>query len=220
MTLLSLFIIFLAVISGASFYETLAVRVLATLAVVTTLMLWLGSRYAAYALAIFFFAALIGGWLPFDDPDTHTILGSTTRGMLSVMFLFGGYQWWTNAMPFTTAQSEELERERSQVGEWIGILKSSKKTDQVVEFSTKSFFRGYWTYRLLNTGSYWVVARFKSGSMARILDCRVLGIDAVRVKDQPEGKLSVEMGDRGIQEVEISAVMRTRFLRSASANTD
>jgi hypothetical protein len=218
LTLVSLFFVLLAIISEAAFYETVAVRVLAMLAVATTVMLWRNSRYAVYALAIlfFFFAVLYGGWL-FDDPDSHTLLGSTTGTVVSAVFLFIGYRWWSTATPFIAAQSEGLKRERSQMGEWIRVLKSSEGTDDVVEFSIRSFLRGYWTYRLLNTKSCWVIARFKTGNMARLLGCRVLGLDAVHVTNQPGGKLHVEMGDRSIQDVEISADMRDRLLHFVAA---
>jgi drug/metabolite transporter superfamily protein YnfA len=219
MTILSLFFVLLAVISGASFYETVAVRVLAMLAVVTTAMLWKGSRYAAYALAILVFAVLIGAWLPFDDPDSHTMLGATANVVGYAILLFGGYRWWTNGLPFITAQSAELEMERSQVREWVKVLNSSEGTDKVIEFSSKSFVRGYWTYRLLNTGFCWLIAKFKTGNMDRLRGCRVLGLDAVHVTNQPGGKLHIVMGERTIQGVEISAVMRDRLSHLVSVKS-
>jgi hypothetical protein len=219
LTILSLFVVLLAMISEASFNETLAVRVLAALAVVTTILLWRGSLFAVYGVAVLFFAILVGSWLPFDDPDSHTLLGSTTRAVVSAMILFAGYRWWTNAMPFIAAQSKGLDNERSKVAEWMRALNSSNESKQLVEFSTKSFLRGYWTFRLLNTGSCWATARFKTGKMGRILDFRVLGLNAVHVTEQPPGQLNVEMADRLIQAVEISGEMRDRLLHSVSVKS-
>ena len=60
-TFVAAFMVLLAVVSKAPFYETLAVSILAILAVVTTIMLWMRSRYAVCALAVLFFATVIAG---------------------------------------------------------------------------------------------------------------------------------------------------------------
>jgi len=219
LTILSLFGIFLAVESEASFNETLSVRVLVMLAVVITILVWRGSRFAVYGIAVLYFAILVGSWLPFDDPDSYTLLGSTTRAMVSAMILFAGYRWWTNAMPFIAAQSKDLYKERSKVAEWNSALKSSHESNQLVELSTKSFLRGYWTYRLLNTGFCWASAKFKTERMDRILDFRVLGLNAVRLTEQAPGQLSIEMADRLIQEIQISGEMRDRLLHSVDVKS-
>jgi hypothetical protein len=218
-TILSLFFVFLAVISGASFNETLAARLLAALAVVAAVLLWQDSRFAVYGIAVLFFALLVGVWLPWDDPDFHTFFGSTERDAISAMICFAGYRWWTNAMPFIAAQSKSFDNERSKVMEWIKMLNSSNESNQLIEFSVKSFFHGYWTYRLLYTGSCWATAKFKTGKMHRILDLRVLGSDAIHVREQPQGQLSVQMANRLIHEVEISNVMRDRLLHSMSVKS-
>lgn len=218
MTILSVFVVLLAMISEASFNETLAVRVLAMLAVLATILLWRGSRFAVYGMTLLFFAILAGSWFFLNDPDSHTMLGSTSKVVESAIILLVGYGWWTKSAPFIAAQSKDLDKERSQVAAWLGALKSSDESDHLVEFSTKSFLRGYWTYRLLNTGSCWATARFKTGNVSRILDFRVLGLNAVHVTEQPSGQMNVELADRLIQEVEISGVMRDRLLHSASVN--
>jgi hypothetical protein len=214
-TLVTAFIVLLAVISGASFKETIATRALAIIAVAAVFMLWLRSRYAPYALALLFSAIVMGAWT-FDDPDYHTVLGSTTRVMISAIVLFVAYRWWTNAMAFDAAHSKQLETECSQVQEWMKILKSSTKTDQVIEFSVRSFWSGYWTYRLLNTGTCWVIAKFKVRNVRRLLGCRVHRLDAVRATYRAGEKLLVKVGDESIQNVEISTDMRDRLLHFIS----
>ncbi len=215
MTLVTSFIVLLAIISGASFKETIATRALAIIAVAAAFMLWLRSRYAPYALALLFSAIAMGAWT-FDDPGYHTVLGSTTRVMVSAMVFFAAYRWWTNAMAFDAAHSKQLEKERSQVQEWLKVLKFSTKTDQVIEFSVRSFWSGYWTYRLLNTGTCWVIAKFKVRNVRRLLGCRVHRLDAVRATDRVGEKLLVKMGDQSIQNVEISTDMRDRLLHFIS----
>lgn len=218
LTILSIFFVLLAIISGASFDETLAVRVLAVLAVVTTILLWRASRFASYGVAVFCFVILVGSWLPFDNPDAHTLLGLTARAVVSTMILLVGYRWWTNGMPFIAAHAEGLAEERAKVAAWLKALKSINESNQFVEFSTQSFLQGYWTYRLLNTGSCWAIAKSKTRKMDRLLGFRVLALDAVHVTELPTGKMRVEMANFPIQDVEISNEMRDRLLQLADAN--
>lgn len=217
LTILSLFFILLAVISGASFSEMLAVRVLAVIAVITTILLWLESRIAVYGMALLFFGVLAGSRFFWDDPDSHTLLGSTANIVTSAMILVAGYGWWTNATPFTSAHSKALDSERIEAAEWLGVLKSSNASDQLVEFSTKSFVRGYWTYRLLNTGSCWASAKFKTGKMNRLLDFRIFALNAIRVAERGAGQLDVDIPGRVIRDVELSNGMRDRLLRLVGA---
>jgi len=210
------FVVALAVFAGASSDEMVAVRVLAVLLVLTTILVWQSSRYALLALAVLSFAFLVGIWLPFDDPDLHTLLGSTTRYVCSVMFAFAGYRWWTNGMPFIAARSKELDQERSQVRAWINELKGSEQTDRVVQFSTGSFWTGYWTYRLLKTRSFWVIARFKRAKTSRLMACQVLELGAVHIDDANAGKVDIQMGNRSISRIDLSRDVHERLLRLAS----
>lgn len=215
LTILSLSGLLLSITSEASFSETLLVRLMTGHAIVTTILVWLRSRFAVYALLILYFLVLAVLWLLLDDPDSHTVLGSTARAIVSALVLFAGYRWWITAKPFIAAQSKDLDNERSKVAEWSSALKSPHEAHQLVEFSTKSFVRGYWTYRLLNTGYCWAFAKFKTGKMDHILDFRVLGSDAVHVTESPPEQLNIELAHRLIQGIQISDEMRDRLLRSA-----
>lgn len=212
-TFVAAFIVLLAVSSAASFYETATVRILAILAVVTTIMLWMRSRYAPGALAVLLFATVIAGSFITDDPDANTLLGSTSRYVGFALLLFVGCRWATNAMPFIAAHSEGLENERCQVKGWIKILISPCRTDPVAEFSTKSFWTGYWTYRLLDAGHCWVVAKFKTRNTGRLLQCRVRERGAVRVAESVDRELSIAMGDTSVSPVEASPEMRELLLK-------
>lgn len=212
-TFVAAFMVLLAIISAASFYETTTVRILSMLAVVTTIMLWMRSRYAPGALAVLFFAIVIAGSFIADDPDAHTLLGLASAYVGFVILLLGGYRWATNAMPFIAAHSKGLENERCQVEGWIKILISPGRTDPVAEFSTKSFWTGYWTYRLLDAGSCWVIAKFKTRNTGRLLQCRVRERGAVRVAESVDRKLSIAMGDTSVSPVEASPEMRELLLK-------
>lgn len=212
-TFVAAFVVLLAVVSEASFYETSVVSILASLAVVTTIMLWMRSRYAPGALAVLLFATVIAGSFITDDPDAHTLLGSTSRYVGFALLLFAGYRWATNAMPFIAAHSEGLENERYQVGNWIKILTSPGRTDPVAEFSTKSFWTGYWTYRILDAGSCWVIAKFKTRNTGRLLQCRVRVRGGVRVAESADRELSITMGDTSVSPVEASPEMSELLLK-------
>jgi hypothetical protein len=215
-TCLSGFGILLAINSEASYRETLAVRALATLAVVTTTMLWLKSRYSLYAMEMVFFGTLSAGLFLFDDPDNHTLLGASAQFAGVGMLFWGGYRCWANAKPFADAHGSGFENERSQVRHWMDVLNSPEHADHTVDFTAKSFRTGYWTYRLLNTGSCWLVEKFKMGNLSRLLDCRVRELGTVRVVNQSEGKLSILLGDQLVSDVHVTPDMLDRLSRLAS----
>ena len=205
--------VFLASFSQASPYETAAVWMAAFLVVVTALLVWRKSPYSAFAVAILCFAFAIAGWF-FRDPDDRTHLGSIVSSLGSAYFLVVGYGWLTSAMPLISAASKEFENERLLVTRWTETLRSSRQWVQIIEFSSKSFARGYWTYRLMNTGYCWMIARYKTGNMNRWLSYRVLSLEAVHVTDRPKEKLCIRLGNREVKEVDISADMRGRLRTS------
>lgn len=112
------------------------------------------------------------------------------------------------------AHDERFDKERSQVGQWLADLKYGDRSGQVIEFSVKSFWNGYWTYRLLNLGNCWAVAKFKSGNLRGLVDYRVRGPDCVTVIEQPNGKMRIEIAGRFIGNVDTSPECRNRLLRS------
>jgi len=176
-------------------------------------MLWMLSRYAPGALAVLLFATVIAGSFIADDPDAHTLLGLVSAYVGFAILLLAGYRWATNALPFIAAHSKGLENERYQVEDWIKILTSPGRTDPVAEFSTKSFWTGCWTYRLLDAGSCWVVAKFKTRNTGRLLQCRVRERGAVRVAESAGRELSIAMGDISVSPVEVSPDMRELLLK-------
>jgi hypothetical protein len=216
-TFFSIVIVLLAMVSGASFNETMLIRMMAVLAIMATVMLWLNSPYSAYGMSSLFFALLLGAWLV-NSTDDHTFLGFTSRTILSVWFFYRGYRWWTNAKPLMDAHSKALEKERFQIQQWIRVLKTAG-TSQIIKFSTKSFWSGYWTYRLLNIGSYWLIAKFKIGKIERLLSCRVQELGVVHIADQSERKLAIEIGEHTIHNVDVSQDMLARLLQSVSAKS-
>jgi hypothetical protein len=218
LSILSLFCLLLAFGSEASFRETLNFWVFVIIAVVTSIMIWQRWAYAPYGLSILNFCGAIGILLQSNDDYSHTLLGSARDRLLFVLFVSAGAAWWKNAASFIAAQSEEIEKERRQVGRWLADLKYPERSEAIVEFSERSFWTGHWTYRLLDTGHYWAIAKFKLGNLRRLADFRVQEKGAVHVMDQGGEKLRIEIASRPIWIAEIAPDMRNRLLLSVNEN--
>jgi len=218
LTILSLILLLLAFGSEASFRETLDVWVFVIIAVVTTVMIWQRWCYALYGLSILNFCGAIGILLQSNEEYSHTFLGSMRDRLLFVLFVSAGAAWWKNAAPFVAAQSEELEKERCQVGQWLADLKYRERSEAIVEFSERSFCTGHWTYRLLDTGHYWAIAKFKIGNIRRLANFTIQKREAIHVTDQRGEKLKIEIAGRPIWAAEVSPDMRDRLLNLANEN--
>ncbi|HLZ52328.1 MAG TPA: hypothetical protein VKP61_16385 [Candidatus Acidoferrum sp.] len=204
----------LALGSQASLSETFAVWMYVSVAAVTVIMLLRHWCYAAYGLSILNFLAAIGILKYSKDDYFHTFLGSTTNEFFLLWFVVNGYSWWRAAAALVAAHDERFDKERSQVGQWLADLKYGDRSGQVIEFSVKSFWNRYRTYRLLNLGNCWAVAKFKSGNLRGLVDYRVRGPDCVTVIEQPNGKMRIEIAGRFIGNVDTSPECRNRLLRS------
>jgi hypothetical protein len=218
MVFLTVTALLIALGSQASFSETLAVWTFALIAVVTVIMLMRHWCYATYGLSILNFLAAIGILKYSNDDYSHTFLGSTTNQFFLVWFVANGYGWWKTAAPFVAAHADSFEKERGQVGQWLADLKYGDRSGQVFEFSVKSFWNGYWTYRLLNLGKCWAVAKFKFRNLRGLVEYRVREPDGVTVMEQANGKLRIEIAGRSIRDVDASLELRNRLLRSVGEN--
>jgi len=213
-TIVSVFCVWLGCISTASPGETLGVWLAAILTAMTAVMLWMKSRSAPFAMTLLFVAVLIAPWLVADnEPDIHTALGLTSQYFVSAIIFIIGYRWPFIAVPFIEGNAESLESERRQVGQWVRMLSVPGYKDPVVEFSTTSFVNGHWTYRLLDVGTWWAVAKFKTRNTERPLELRVLEKNAVRPTIDSEGHLNIELGSTLISNVTVSSDMRERLLQ-------
>lgn len=202
----------LALGSQASPSETLEVWTFALVGVVTVIMLLLHWCYAAYGVSMLNFLAAIEILKYSNYTYWHSFLGSTTNQMFLVWFLSNGYGWWKAAAPFAAAHDESFDKERRQVGQWLADLKYGDRNHQVIEFSAKSFWNGYSTYRLLDLGNCWAVARFKFNNLRGLAEYRVRNPDAVTVSEQPNGKLKIGIAGCFIRDVTASSEFRNRLL--------
>jgi hypothetical protein len=208
----------LAVGSQASFSETIVVWTVALIAVVTFIMLKQHWCYATYALSILNFLAAIGILKYAKDDYSHTFLGSFTNQFFLVWALANGYGWWKTGAHFVAAHAGSFDKERGQVGQWLADLKYGDRSGRVLEFSVKSFWNGYWTYRLLNLGKCWAVAKFKFRNLRGLVEYRVREPNGVTVTEQSNGKLRIEIAGRSIRDVDTSLELRNRLLRSVGEN--
>lgn len=70
------------------------------------------------------------------------------------------------------------------------------RLSELVEFPSGSFWTGYWTYRILNTGSHWFIAKFKKGS-SKVAELRVHSVDELAIRQNERGKWDIEVSDKG-----------------------
>ena len=213
MVFVTVFILLLAVGSQASPSETLAVWTFGLIGVVTVIMLLLRWCYAAYGVSILNFLAAIEILTMYsNDRYSHTFLGSTTNQFFLVWGLLNGYAWWKAAAPFVAAHDGSFDEERGKVGQWLAHLKSGDRNGHVIEFSARSFWNGYWTYRLLALEDCWAVAKFKFRNLRGLVTYRIRKPDAVTVFEQPNGKWRIGIAGRFIPDADVSPEFRNRLL--------
>jgi hypothetical protein len=214
MIFVSGFVVLLAIESEASFYETLSVRVLAVLAALTTVLLWFRWRYSVHAWTVVFFAVGIGSVL--FDRHSHTVLGWSAKLVYVLAFAVWGYELCRKAMPFAVVNAKGWEQESSKAQQWLNTVRRGENAEQVLEFSTGSFWTGYCTYALLNTGYCWVIAKFKTGNRRRLLEYRIREAGAVRVTRLSGETLGIKIGNHAIRHIKATPNMHARLSRLAS----
>jgi hypothetical protein len=104
------------------------------------------------------------------------------------------------------ANSDGFRDERDRVEKWKKLL-GAENEPQVVEFPAGDFATGYWTYRILDAGAYWVVAQFKRGTK-RLKSCHVYDLSGITFTRMASGKWQVNIsssssGTKSFAEIEI-----------------
>jgi len=194
---LALFFCFLGFISEAPRVETIAVLVSAAMAATASVMLYVRSRYALHASALLFLAVGIGSFWFFDN-HSHAPIRWLARFLYSAGFLSIAFSLWRNGSQFAMVQGRGWETERTQVRNWLSNLQSWNPSIPVAEVATGSFWKGYFTYKLLNCGNCWAYAKFKTGS-DRALEYRVLALASVAVLVANSEQLQLQIGKRLIR---------------------
>ncbi len=211
--LISLLCIMLASLSEAPRQETLLVTVLAATGVATSITLWLNWRYKLYSIAIFCLAFAVMNVLSHDHPPHHTIMGWVAGQSLTFLFTYYGIGACVIARRYAIVNGGEWKNQKTQVEIWMQNL-SNQRGINAIEFSTGSFWTGYWTYRILNTGDCWLVAKFKKGS-DKLAECRVRELNNVSFTPIPSGKWRIVITDKKktttLTEIDISPTLPAMF---------
>jgi hypothetical protein len=200
---LSLFITALAIEPTASFYETLSLRVAAVFLSLMTVILWSNWWYKLYLPAILIFCFGIGGaffWRPLATELDWSVSALWCVGF----FVLFSYAWWKQAGIFTTVNSPGWEQARSKVDAWWCVLTARERDQEVIEFSTGSFWTGYYTYRLLRSGPCWAIAKLWNGKVSARSSYRVQELSAVTFSTLPSGEKQVTIGESRMRAVNLS----------------
>jgi len=202
---------FFGVISNASKMDTLAIWAIPAMALPTLFMLRHRWCYALYGISLVCFYMAAG--VLFNHGDESFLVVFMSDNITFLLWAGAGYAWWKAATPFIAAQADDLEQERNRVGRWLAALKYGDHNFQVLEFSVKSFWNGYWTYRLLNAGNCWAIAKFKLPDLKGLSEFRVLAPNAINLAEQTNGKLRIEIASRPIRDIEVPPEMKLRLLQ-------
>lgn len=203
----SIFIGALAIEPTTSFYETPSIRLIAAFALITTVVLWSKSRYKLYFPALFLLSFGIGAALhSWSTRDTFDRFDGLCWGGMS--FALGIYYLRTKAGIFATVNTPEWDKERAQVDAWWSILTAPESNKKgIIENSTGSFWSGYYTYRLMKPGSYWVVAKLWNCKAGPRSDFRIRHLSDVACPENRNGVMMVTIDGRTIIATKISPPM-------------
>jgi hypothetical protein len=200
MTVLALFTVVIAIVAGSSAIENTLVRVTAFFLCLSVLGLWFRSKYAAFTSAILF-SGLTIGIIAFRDRP-HDLAGIIINLLLCAALVAQAYVEWIRSIRFVRVQALSWSGERTQVEEWLDQMENPNEPTMILQFSSGSFWTGYFTYRLFNTGPCWLVVKYKTGALNRALEHRVFPSDGVRITQLPEGATGLELNGRAISNIQ------------------
>lgn len=175
-----------AAVSTASHVENVAVWAIPVFSVAATLTLLARWRYALHLWGIGFWAVALG--IPFFHLHSRSMVDWISAFAYCLIFAMWGWDQWKRGVPFARTRGKGWQKERSQVREWFVTLEGTTPVGHVVEVNSGSFWTGYFTYRLLNEGNYWAVAKFKKSNPYWPVDYRVRDVSAVQITELVEGK--------------------------------
>ncbi|ABF41658.1 hypothetical protein Acid345_2657 [Candidatus Koribacter versatilis Ellin345] len=187
--------ILLTVSSEASRLETVLIGIVSASALLALVALWTEWRYKLYVVAalclVFGASGILWQYQEAHKRPMDWFYGSG----LSLMFLYWGCAIVVTAHRYAVVNGDSWREEREQVDALIQRVARRSEPD-VLEFSTGNFWRGYWTYRLYNLGTGWLVARFKKGS-TKLVECRVRGLSEIVFHPEASGNWNVDVMARG-----------------------
>lgn len=192
------FLIFLLCLRGAAAKEMEAGEILAGLAIIASLMVWLRIRYV---ILLFALISLIGSLAIFSltSYQSHTALYWLGTAGASLTLLSCSYSLLVAGTDFVSANSDKMQEQRIQVQHWLNALVTGQNCDQVIEFVEQSFRTGTRVHRLLRAESFWAHATFKPHvKHSTLLTYKVCPLNEIRLSHAGEGKLLLQIGSYGV----------------------
>lgn len=178
--------------------------VVASFAVFTAVIMWSNWRFRLY---------VYGGW--WIAVGLAALLIKTSAAWPDRLYLalgggLIGFDALTQAGPVATVSTPEWDREQTQVEEWLRVLSAIEKSPDAIEFSTASFTRGNYLYRLMNLGQFWVVMKeYKSwGGLKRRL--RVYELGDVTLQAGHAGAVTATIRGQAVRGVNFAPTLSAR----------
>lgn len=214
LSVLTPFLLLLAVYSEAPSRETALVYVIAGASFLTAIILWLDWRFKIFVLSAFCFLFAIVDVVSKDHPRSHTVLGWVAAHALVPLFVYYGGGLWVMGRRYAVATGNSFREEKERLDKWMTALGGAT----AIESPSGSFWTGYWTYHILNTGSCWLVAQFKRGS-TKLRSCRVYELSDVFLKQLASGRWQIEVCGKGKKKKSFTEVEVTSGSPSVSSMT-
>ncbi len=190
---------FLAVWSPSPLYGPWFLPVVFVSATFATLVLWSDWRYRLYPPAAWYIVVGLGT-LAMKSSDTtyDRVHGAVICGILATAILW-------RAFPLATVDGPGWEKEQSLVETWWGVLTSAERRSDVIEFNVGSFWKGYYTYRLMKPGPFWVVAGIYKGQARELTYFRILKIGDVVLPLNGEHKVRIGRRTMHVENLQVPA---------------
>lgn len=158
--------------------------VFALCALLASAIMWSNWRFRLY---------VYGGWWVALGLATLLIKGSTPLAVrLFVALDLGmiGFDTLARAGPLATVSTPEWDRDRAQVDQWWQTLSAPEIGPNVIEFSVGDFTSGYYRYRLMKPGQFWVVAKKYKGWARMKTTLRVYELGEVTLQPFQAGEVT------------------------------
>jgi hypothetical protein len=169
--------------------------VIALFAAAATAMVWFHHRYGGLATSTVTFA--IGAALAaLTVPNRQHIVPNLWPYGFAMLLIFSAFFGWYQ---FARQQSKEWQKERPRVEKWLTLLRKTDVPRNIVQIQQRSFVRGYFTYRFLNTGDCWAMATFKIGKENKFPEAfRIRELSAITIENELDGAKKAAVDGRAI----------------------
>jgi uncharacterized membrane protein YjdF len=167
-------------------------------AALVTLMLWRRHRYSILALAMVEITAG-GAFLYIGLQNNHDHWWQAFNFTLVPVLVYGGIKRIKEGTQFLAVQGEEWAAERVQVRRWLGALQWMASDDKVIEIKDQTVWKTRVTYRFLNTGNCWAMAKFKAGQEKKLpTEYRIRFLSEIAFTEGPGGATSAQVDSKTI----------------------